>query len=117
MLDARVITPTAEDFPDPYDKTSAASVEKLFGRVCSYMRVDRRTLEFEIFPDETEELREILPYWRGGSGKHAAGLYMHECRSESRTRATTDGAEVSSPSGVLSSEIPSWQQSPMNLDM
>ena len=77
MIEATVITPTAEDFPDPYDKTSAASVERLLGRVCSYMRVDRSGLEFEIFPDETEELREILPYWRGGSGKHAAGLYIH----------------------------------------
>jgi hypothetical protein len=77
MLEARVITPTAEDFPDPYDQTSTASVEKLFGRVCHYMHVERDGLEFEIFPDETEELREILPYWPGGSGKHAAGLYIH----------------------------------------
>ena len=77
MLEARVITPTAEDFPDPYDKTSTASIEKLFGRVCNYMHVDCKSLEFEIFPDETEELREILPYWRGGLGRHAAGLYLH----------------------------------------
>ncbi len=77
MLEARVITPTAEDFPDPYDKTSPASAEKLFGRVCEYMRVDRGSIEFEIFPDETEELREILPHWRGSSGKGAAGLYIH----------------------------------------
>jgi len=77
MLEARVITPTAEDFPDPYDNTSTASAEKLFCRVCSYMGVDRGTIEFEIFPDETEELRRILPHWHGGSGRHAAGLYMH----------------------------------------
>jgi hypothetical protein len=77
MLEARVITPTAEDFPDPYDKASTASIEKLFVRVCSYMQVDRDGIEFEIFPDETEELRRILPYWRGGLGRHAAGLYLH----------------------------------------
>jgi hypothetical protein len=76
MLDARVITPTAEDFPDPYDKTPA-SVEKLFSRVCTYMQVDRSGIDLEIFPDETEELRLMLPYWRGGSGKCAAGLYMN----------------------------------------
>lgn len=77
MLEARVITPTAEDFPDPYDKTSTASVGTLFGRVCSYMHVDRNGIELEIVPDETEELRRILPYWRGASGRHAAGLYIH----------------------------------------
>jgi hypothetical protein len=92
MLEARVITPTAEDFPDPYDKTSAASIEKLFERVCTYMHVDRNSLEFEIFPDETEELRTILPYWRGGLGRHAAGLYMHAM--EERVSEEDDGAAV-----------------------
>lgn len=77
MLDARVITPTAEDFPDPYDRTSTGSVEKLFCRVCHYMHVDRDGLEFEILPDETDELRELLTHWRGSTGKQAAGLYLH----------------------------------------
>lgn len=76
MLEAKVITPTAEDFPDPYNKSPQA-VEKLFSRVCYYMRVERNGIEFEIFPDETEELRALLPSWSGGSGKRAAGLYMH----------------------------------------
>jgi hypothetical protein len=76
MLEARVITPTAEDFPDPYDK-STATVKQLFFRVCNYMHVDKDEIEFEIFPDETEELRALLPSWRGTAGKHAAGLYMH----------------------------------------
>jgi hypothetical protein len=40
------------------------------------MRVDRRLVELEIFPDETEELREILPYWRGDAEHCAAGLYV-----------------------------------------
>jgi hypothetical protein len=76
MLEAKVVEPTAEDFPDPYDKSPQA-VEKLFARVCAYMRVDRNTIELEIFQDETEELREILPSWRDGGGKRAAGLYVH----------------------------------------
>ncbi len=76
MLDAKVVEPTAEDFPDPYDRSPAA-VESLFARVCAYMWVDRRTIELEIFPDETEELREMLPSWRGGGGNRAAGLYLH----------------------------------------
>jgi hypothetical protein len=41
------------------------------------MRVDRSSIELEIFQDETEELREILPHWSGGAGTRAAGLYVH----------------------------------------
>jgi len=76
MIEAKPVEPTAEDFPDPYDKTPDA-VEKLFSRVCNYMHVDRSSIELEIFQDETEQLREILPSWRDGGGKRAAGLYVH----------------------------------------
>ena len=76
MLEARVILPTANDFPDPYDKSHAAA-ERLFARVASYMQVDRKKLTFEVFADETEELRGILPYWQGGSNG-CAGFYTHE---------------------------------------
>jgi len=41
------------------------------------MWVDRRTVELEIFPDETEELRKTLPYWQGNSDG-PAGLYTHD---------------------------------------
>jgi len=76
MLRAKVILPTAEFFPDPYDKTPA-TVEMLFQRVCSYMEVERSSIELEVFPDETEELQKILPYWHGNSGG-CAGVYTHD---------------------------------------
>src|SRR5262249_24536117 len=83
MLEAKIVLPTAEDFPDSYDGTPAAA-EALFCRVCAYMQVERSSVEFEVFPDETEKLSEILPYWRGSDGKHAAGLYVH-CANDGRT--------------------------------
>jgi hypothetical protein len=76
MLEARVIEPTAEDFPDAYHRTPEA-LETLFSRVCTYMRVDRSAVKLEVFPDETEELRQMLPSWSGRGGKGAAGLYLH----------------------------------------
>jgi len=75
MLEAKVIEPTAEDFPDAYSKTPE-SLELLFARVCGYMRVDRSTLKLEIFPDETEELRDLLPSWSAGA-QGPAGVYLH----------------------------------------
>jgi hypothetical protein len=51
------------------------------------MCVDRSRIELEIFQDETEELRKILPHWRGDAETRAAGLYVHA--HEERT----DGGE------------------------
>jgi len=85
LLDARVVLPTAEDFPDPYEK-NPASVERLFCRVCTYMQVDRNNIELEIFPDETEELRQILPSWHGKGGKAPAGLFVSHKDDESVPR-------------------------------
>jgi hypothetical protein len=76
LLEAKVILPDNTHFPDRYDRTSA-TVESLFRRICDYMEVDHNRIELEIFPDEEEELREILPYWRGNSGG-CAGLYSRE---------------------------------------
>lgn len=92
MLEAKVVEPTAEDFPDAYDKTTE-SAERLFSRVCDYMRVDRRSVELEIFQDETEDLREILPSWRGDRGMRAAGLYIH-AHEPDRNTDRNDGRMV-----------------------
>ena len=76
MLDATVVLPDAEHFPDAYDKTPEA-VEKLFHRVCTFMRVDHRSVELQIFREEGRELRDLLPYWSGKSDG-CAGVYLHK---------------------------------------
>jgi len=76
MLRAKIVEPTAGDFPDPYSKDREAA-ERLFSRVCAYMSVDRSAVDMEIFPDETEELRELLPSWRSKGESGAAGMYLH----------------------------------------
>lgn len=76
LLKSRVVEPIAEDFPDPYDR-SADAVELMFSRLCRYMHVERSTIKLEIFPDETEELRELLPAWRSDGTAGAAGFYVH----------------------------------------
>jgi hypothetical protein len=73
MLQAKVVLPTPDDFPDQYDN-SRVRAERLFVRSCKYMQVDRNRLTLEIFSDETEELREIVPHWHGGSSG-CAGFY------------------------------------------
>jgi hypothetical protein len=107
MLEAKVVEPTAEDFPDSYDKTPEA-VEKLFSRVCAYMRVDRGSIQLEIFQDETEELREILPHWSGAGGKKAAGMYLH---AHEENQDATDNGEGSMVVAIRSTML----KDPMSL--
>jgi hypothetical protein len=104
MLEATVITPTAEDFPDPYDKTTEAA-EKLFCRVCNYMDVVRSEIEFEIFPDETETLKAILPSWRGGMGQRAAGLYIHAMEAGDCEGGKNANAPQSAVVAIRSSQL------------
>jgi hypothetical protein len=93
MLDATVILPAAEYFPDSYDETPAAA-EKLFCRVCAFMKVDRGRIDFEMFPDETEELRKILPSWRGNDGKSAAGLYVYATQDDGSEDKNNKGSRM-----------------------
>ena len=81
LLEAKVVLPTAEDFPDPYDATPA-SAEMLFCRVCTYMQVDRSSIELEVFTDETEQLSEILPHWRSDGATRAAGMYAPNTKND-----------------------------------
>jgi hypothetical protein len=74
LLEAKVILPDPKYFPDRYDRSPDAA-QLLFNRICGYMRVDPDLIELEIFPDETEELREILPNWSGDGAACAAGIY------------------------------------------
>ena len=75
MTEAKVILPDAEHFPDQYDKNAKAA-EKMFCRICDYMKVNRSLVDLEIFPDTMAELSKILPYWKG-SHDGCAGVYFH----------------------------------------
>src|SRR5690242_4937398 len=77
LRDAEVVLPNDSYFPDPYDG-SEASAKALFHRLCSYMKVNPARVEFHVFPDESEELKKLLPSWRGSTPKSCAGLFTNE---------------------------------------
>ena len=60
-----------------------------------------RELFSEIFPDETEELRQILPHWRGDAGTRAAGLYVHAHEQDRLTEDSERGMVVAIRSTML----------------
>jgi hypothetical protein len=99
MLQAKVILPDAEHFPDPYDKSEFAA-DKMLCRICNYMKVDRTQLSFEIFPDETEELKEMLPYWKG-SHNGCAGLYVHPDDESHRMVVALRSSQLDDPVALV----------------
>jgi hypothetical protein len=75
MLQAQVLLPEPEYFPDFYDGSFAA-VEQMMRRLCRHMCVDDSHIDLEITPDEDAELKSVVPFW-SGSRKDWAGLYFH----------------------------------------
>jgi hypothetical protein len=98
IVDARVILPIAEYFPDPYDATDEA-VDVLFQRVCGYMQVDERQIDLEVFPDEAHELHSVVPFWRGDTGG-IAGLYI-SATDQSRLVIAIKSSKLKNPLAVV----------------
>lgn len=113
MLDSELVRPDDNYFPDPYNKTPAAA-ERLFERVCSYMGVDRKEIELEIFPDETHELREILPYWSANSGG-CAGLYTHDVATAGASQGEENGEPKKRVTGMVVALRGTHVQDPLTL--
>jgi hypothetical protein len=64
LLEAPVILPTEEFFPDPWDGTPKAA-RRMFRRVCEYMGVDTDAVELRFFDDPTPQSVHALDPSRG----------------------------------------------------
>jgi len=98
MVNAEVVLPVAEHFPDPYDGTDEA-VDVLFQRVCGYMQVDERQIDLEVFPDQAHELSTVVPFWHGDLGG-PAGLYI-SATDQSRLVIAVKSSKLKNPLAVV----------------
>jgi hypothetical protein len=87
MLEAQVILPTAEHFPDPYDN-------QLLDRVCTYS-VWTEVIELEIFPDETEE--SVRSFHLGTPNQGNKGWYVCMTRTMMGATITTTSRLLEHP--------------------
>lgn len=99
MLQAEVILPVAEHFPDPYDGTDE-TVDLLFQRVCGYMQVDESRIDLEIFGDQSHELRTALPFWSGRGGGGPAGVYFSDA-DQSHFVVAVSSSKLKNPLAVV----------------
>jgi len=75
-LDAELILPDDQFFPDPFDG-SKSSVVVMAERVAGYMGVPRESFVVEIYAEGEDAWRETVPLWHGETSD-AAGLYLHK---------------------------------------
>lgn len=71
----KVVLPTSEYFPDPFSG-SQQCVRLVLDRVCTYMDIDPKRIELDVYSDHLDDLREILPEWRMKTDGRIAGQYM-----------------------------------------
>lgn len=91
MLDAPVVLPTDEFFPDPY-RHDEASARACLDRVCRYMKVDPRTLTLTIVPDQA------LP---GAAGQYERGVKKPFLARRERSTVLVAASQLSDPASLL----------------
>lgn len=76
LLQATVVLPTPEHFPDPYDR-SEVSLRHIFARVARAMRVNPVEIDLTLFASADDISHSLVPFWEGPTSG-AAGLYHHD---------------------------------------
>ena len=97
LLDATVILPTEEHFPDPYDHSQEA-LRRMVDRVAAAMRIDPSQLDVELFTSEYDVSRTLVPFFSGEGGA-PGGLYFHT--PEERQSIAMSAAELKDPMALV----------------
>src|ERR1700756_3004304 len=97
MLDARVMLPTSEHFPDPYDRSEQA-LRTMFRRVAEQMQVDPASVDLQLFADSGVATRSLIPY-SSGDTKGAGGFYCHD--PTSRAQIAINDAQLKDPLSLV----------------
>jgi len=75
LLDATVMLPTQECFPDRYDK-SEKSLRRMVDRVAEAMMVDPTCIDVELFSSDYDVAKMLVPHF-SGRDTSPGGLYFH----------------------------------------
>jgi hypothetical protein len=97
LLDATVILPTPEHFPDPYDR-SADPLRRMVDRIATVVKVDPSQIDVELFSSDHDLSSTLVPFFSGKSSG-AAGLYFHE--PDERQTIAINEAELKDPMALV----------------
>jgi len=76
LLQATVVLPTPDHFPDPYDSSELA-LQCIFKRVAAGMQVNPSDIEVTLFASADDLTHGLVPF-SSGSSSGAAGLCLHD---------------------------------------
>lgn len=76
LLEATVVLPTPEHFPDRYERSEDA-LRRMFRRVAIWMQINPDDIDLKLFVTGEEMTREFLPFFSGRTSG-AGGLYHHD---------------------------------------
>lgn len=105
LLDATVMLPIQEHFPDAYDQSEEA-LRRMVDRVAGAMKVDPSQIDVELFHSEFDVSRTLVPFFSSKGSAAPAGLYFHT--PEERQTIAVNAAELKDPMAlvaVISHEI------------
>lgn len=91
MMDAPVFLPIPQHFPDPWER-SEAGLRRMFERVAYLLEVDITEVDLELFDNEHDITRSLVPFYSGG-GSGAAGVYQ----SRERVHIGVSEAQLKNP--------------------
>lgn len=97
ILNAPIIEPTQEHFPDPYDGSEEA-LRHLFARVAHAMQVDPESIDLTLFTSVDSVSRDLVPFGAKNS-KGAGGLYYHE--PEDRPHISVHESKLKDPMALV----------------
>jgi hypothetical protein len=94
---ATVVLPTAEHFPDPYDRSEAA-LRIMFHRTATRMHVNPADVDVTLFASGDDLTRKLVPFYSGKSSG-AAGLYHHD--PADRPQISINEAQLKDPMALV----------------
>ncbi len=97
LLEATVVLPTPEHFPDPYDESEIA-LRRIFDRVATRMGVNPTDVDVTLFASGHDLTKELVPFY-SGKNSGAGGLYYHD--TSARPHISVNEAELKDPMALV----------------
>ena len=98
LVNATVVLPIEEHFPDPYDQSEEA-LRRMVDRVAVKMQIDPSQVDVDLFDAEYDVSRKLVPFFSGKGSESPAGLYFHT--PEERQTIAVNASELKDPMALV----------------
>ena len=97
LLQATVVLPTPQHFPDPYD-CSEIALQCMFERIAAQMQLIPADIDVQLFASADKVTHDLVPF-PSGTTSGAAGLYHHD--PTARPHISINESELQDPMALV----------------